>query len=157
MDIVSIGISAVIYCVLLYVIAKKVIKNELYDMTCPDGPDTKDMSQCKDGNGKLWARHKYVKTDNVGECIDKMSILNKNYNKPIMWRRCILMGFVASILVFSVTQQRLPSGFELLGSTILIFIVFYVATNYYRHHHDRFIEESVEEHLKYIKTRLKKK
>lgn len=126
------------------------VKRELLDMNCPDGPDTKDMSVCKDGNGKLWAKHRFTLNDTVKTSLAKISALNHSYNKAIIWRRYLILSFVATILLFLVALQRLPTGFELLGSMLIIFIVFYVAHNYYRYHHDRFIEESITRHLRHL-------
>lgn len=147
--------SVLIYGLVIFAIVTKGIQRELLDMNCPEGPDTKDKSVCKDGNGKLWAGHKFTKSDTPRTSLAKISTLNQNYGKAVIWRRCIILSFVATILIFLVTLKRLPSGFELLGSMLVIFMVFYVANGFYRYHHDSFIEEAITEHLKHLGRSLR--
>lgn len=148
--VVQLALSVLIYAFISVAIFQKAVKRELLDMNCPEGPDTKDPSVCRDGNGKLWANQKYTKQDTPQSSLAKISTLNQNYGKAIIWRRYLILSVVSSILLFLVTQQRLPSGFELLGAMLIIFIVFYVAHSFYRYHHDRFIEETITRHLRHL-------
>jgi hypothetical protein len=152
----QLGISALIYAIVGYAVFTMGVKREKLDMNCPDGPDTKDMSVCKDGNGKLWSRHRYTEGDTVKSSLAKISALNHSYNKAIIWRRYLTLSFISTLLLFLVSLQRLPTGFELLGSMLIIFIVFYVAHNFYRYHHDRFIEEAITRHLRHLAQEIKK-
>lgn len=154
MDTASIVSIAVIYPILFIGLARGAIKYELMDMNCPDGPNTVDKTSCKDGNGKLWANYRTSPGDSVSKSLDKISELNKNYGKNIIWRKCVVMGIFASMLIFLITQRRPPNGFELLGSSVVIFIICYMTTSYYRQHHDRFIEDALDDNIKYIRSKL---
>lgn len=154
---IQIAISIIIYGTVIFAVFHRAIKHELLDMTCPEGPDTKDKSVCKDGNGKLWANYRYSKSDSPKSSLEKLSNLSDSYSKVIIWRRYITLAFISSLLLFLITQQRIPSGFELLGAMVVIFTVFYVAHNYYSYHHDRFISEATESNLKHLKTYINKR
>lgn len=151
---VAVFASYLVYPALALWFYTKVVPSEFEDMRCPDGPDTTNKSLCKEGNGKLWAKYKHLNDDSVKSSLDKISELNKNYGKFIAWRRYLFSAVIASILIFFITQRTLPNGFELLGSSIVIFIVFYMLMNYYRVHHDKYIEDALEGNLKHINKKL---
>jgi hypothetical protein len=146
----EIVISALIYGVVIWAVWTKAVQREQLDMTCPEGPDTKDRSVCRDGNGKLWARYRHQPGESPRASLAKMRVLNRNWGKPIIWRRCFALAFSASILLCLVTQQRLPTGFELIGSMVVLFLVWYVSHSFFQVHHDQFIEEAIEQHLRAV-------
>lgn len=149
--------TAIIYLVVFVLIIKEVIKNELYDMNCPHGPNTPDKNVCRDGNGKLWSPHKYAPSDTLSSSIEKTGELVKNFSKAVIWRRTFVFSVMATILVFLTVHRRLPNGFELIGTILGIFTIFYLSNSYYKYHHDRFIEETAMEHLKFISSKVKRK
>ena len=143
----EIVISVLIYGAVVWAVWTKAIQRELLDMNCPEGPDTKDRSVCRDGNGKLWAHYRVKKDDSPRASLAKIRVLHHNYAKAVQWRRCFVLSFVATLFLFLVTQQRLPSGFELLGSMLVIFIAWYMAGSFYDFHHNRFMREAIDGHL----------
>lgn len=146
--------SVLIYIGIIWFIWHGAIERELLDLNCPDGPNTKDKNVCRDGNGKLWANYKYVPGESVKASLAKLKILNRNWGHPVIWRRCLIMAFMASLLVWIITHQKIPDGFELVGSMLAIFIVWYLAHSFFGFHHDRFIEDTISEHLQSLFSHL---
>lgn len=136
----------------LFSILKFAISREKSDLYCPEGPDTKDKSLCKDGNGKIYAKYKYSPDDKGKpiESLKKLSKLGNTHSVEIIWRRCIIIALISTLVLNIVTKGSLPNGPELLGGTIIIWTLLYVSFHYYRCHHQNLISEEMDKHIRNV-------
>lgn len=146
----------IIYAILFGVLIKIALPTENADLTCPNGPYTKNKNVCKHGNGKLVQVAKYKDQDDIKIVLKKMNMLIKNKHTQVYWRRSFILAVIVSFFANYVLTGSLPNGRNL----ILVFLVVYIAStsinSFYVHHNDKVFDEKIIQGLvrvnKLIKT-----
>ena len=132
-----------VYTILFGVLFKVVLTTEQADLTCPQGPYTKNKSVCKHGNGKLVQVAKYERKDDVSTTLKKMNMLIKNKHTQVYWRRSFILAVIVSFFGNYILSGSFPDGRNL----ILLFIVVYLASSslnsFYVHHNDKVFDEKI--------------
>ena len=132
-----------VYAILFGVLFKIALRTEHADLTCPQGPYTKNKSVCKHGNGKLVQVAKYESKDDVKTTLKKMNMLIKNKHTQVYWRRSFILAVTVSFLGNYILTGSFPDGRNL----ILLFLVVYLASSslnsFYVHHNDKVFDEKI--------------
>lgn len=148
-------ILSIIGLVILLYTLKTVSSWEWTDIKCPHGPDTKDRSLCKEGNGKNYNGSQPNKTDTTRILLDKINIAGTAVKKDVLWRKAFMYASIASILIFLLALRKFPELHELFLTTLLIMLVIYFGNNYYNYHHYSHIENNIKDTVNILKSRLK--
>lgn len=118
------------------------IRTESYDLTCPEGPNTVDMSVCREGNGKAYNDAIPQDSDDRYESRERIIRGARSITTHVRWR----MIFIAStILAGLITALILPAWNWRLLFLILIlsFVVMYGVSNFVDYHHYNYVRDYI--------------
>jgi len=139
--------------VLLLLLLRFALKNEWYDIKCPEGPDTKNMKKCAEGNGKNYHGSKPSEKDKTEVLLSKINIAATSIRKDIVWRKAVIYACLSSIFIFSVALQIIPTVSQLFLTCLMIMLVIYFGTNYFNHHHYAHVEKNIIDSVNILKER----
>lgn len=130
----AIGFAAILYAVSVVVRVEKV------DLTCPEGPYTKDRTVCGDGNGKSYGNTKPNVKDNNVEVIQKIKKLARSLREDICWRKAFIASFIMMVLIFLFVFRRIPEAIEMFGVMFVCMVTGWLFYSFYNSHHYKHIE-----------------
>lgn len=129
---------------------------EYYDLSCPEGPYTKNKKEkCGSGLGKQYFENLVSESDTFEDSIHKISNASKVNNDEVIWRRFYISSFFAALLGGSLAMKRVLDGFELVTLFFVIFFCAFFTNNFFRYHHYRNIEKCIDDNLKHIEKKIK--
>lgn len=76
-------------------------------------------------------------TDNINKILQKIRYASDYTSRFVTWRRTIVISFVVMLMIWGLVLRRMPTGWEVLISLILIFTVITAVDGFYKYHlHD---------------------
>lgn len=156
----------IIYALLLLGVYK-VLKAERRDLTCPkelkelrdaNGKSVfYDSNVCTEGKSKFYADGQGSPNDSVNTLLERIKFTNEWSGVIPKWRRCVVIAVIGGILIGLLQKEALPSGRELLVSTIVISILSYGLYSYYEYHYDKYPKEFIKTDIELIRSKLRLK
>lgn len=150
-------VDIIIYAIIIFLIFYAIIPTEKDDLTCPDGPNTKDKSLCREGNGKTYNGSRAFKTDNVSVLLGKITIAAKANTHDVMWRKSFLAGMVCVIFLYMFVHKHFPSGCDMVLTIFITAVIFYFCHILYQHHHYTHIQKNITEAVDMLKSHVRVK
>jgi hypothetical protein len=129
---------------------------ELADVTCPQGPNTKDRSLCREGNGKSYNGSAPKSKDTTASLLKKIDIAATAERRDVVWRRCYIIACACLILLFTLALGRWPSASEAVLTVLIIMTVSYFAHNFYNYHHNSHPEKNILDSTALLQERIRK-
>jgi hypothetical protein len=117
--------------------------------TIPNGVD------CDNRNGKVVKGTTPSLNDSTEVLLAKLEKIAHAHEEFVAWRISFMLAVVATLLVFYVCFQRLPSEVETMCSVLAIFSIIYFSFNFYNYHVWRYISQNTEDIADYLKTEFK--
>lgn len=125
-NVVGYIIIFIILCILLWWEGK--------DIGCPNSVKS-PSSECGFGKGAAYSQGLIEQGDSCSTLITKIEKSSNVLQFTIYWRRNLLVGFFATVLVWLFVMLRVPNVLEFLLTWLLIFLVAYFFANFYNFHH----------------------
>lgn len=100
---------------------------EQKDLFCPYENQTSAW-----GNGAAYAEGKPHSSDNFHTLLAKIRISSRYDEASVYWRRCIIFAVLLSFTLLICVLRRLPTGYELLASFVIIYLFTYLFLVYYQ-------------------------
>lgn len=144
-----------IYAILFGVLFKVALPTEKADLTCPNGPYTKNKSVCKHGNGKLVQVAKYKDEDDINTVLKKMNMLIKNKHTQVYWRRSFILSVVVSFFSNYILTGSFPDGRDFLLVFLVVYIISTSLNSFYVHHNDKVFDEKIVQGLTRVNKLVK--
>lgn len=133
----------VIYVLILGLFVGLALRTENADLTCPEGPYTKNKSVCRHGNGKLVQVAKYTEKDNISGITKKMNMLIKNKHTQVYWRRSFILAVVVGLFINYLTVGSFPDGRTFLITVLFVYMASSSLNSFYVHHNDKVFDEKI--------------
>lgn len=138
-------IYIVVGLIIIYIVYK-----ELQAFGCPMGFTTQD---CNNENGKSVKGTQPYPTDSTDTLYKKIILASKFMDRTVIWRGCILVGFVSALLIYFFLESRFPSELELVVTIFVIAALSYFAISFYRFHMISYLEKNTSEAIDLLKLR----
>jgi len=103
------------------------VQLEYKDLYCPH-----PKQKCKRGRGAVHEAGKIKDDDSYDEILRKIRISSRYDESSVYWRRTIIFTVIILYSVLIISQRRLPNGYEILSSFIVIYLLFFLFLNYYQ-------------------------
>lgn len=100
---------------------------EQKDLFCPY-----ENQKCELGNGAAYAEGKPNDKDNFHTLLAKIRISSRYDEASVYWRRCIIFSVLLSFTLLICVLRRLPDGYELLASFVIIYLFIFLFLVYYQ-------------------------
>ena len=100
---------------------------EYKDLFCPY-----ENQECKIGNGAAYIDGKPDKHDDYHTLLAKIRISSRYDEASVYWRRCIIFSVALTFTLLLIVLRRLPSGYEVLSSFIIIYLFIFLFLVYYQ-------------------------
>jgi len=131
-------------------------KTELADLTCPEGPNTKDRSLCREGNGKSYNGSAAEFKDKTSIMLKKIDIAATATRRDVVWRRSYIIACVSLVLIFMLVLKRFPSAPEAVLTVLIIMTSTYFTYNFYNYHHTKYPEQNILDSTALLRERIRK-
>lgn len=133
----------VIYLLIIGLFAGVALRTENADLTCPDGPYTKNKNVCKHGNGKLVQVANYKVKDNICDITKKMNMLIKNKHTQVYWRRSFILAVIVGLFINYLTVGSFPNGRTFLITVLFVYMASSSLNSFYVHHNDKVFDDKI--------------
>lgn len=143
--------TLIVYAIFTIILLQIAIPTEKSDLTCPNGPYTKNKKLCKDGNGKLLQVGKYQKTDNANTILNKMNKLIINKQSQVYWRRYFILSFILAIVSNYVITDKLPDAKTFIVLFMVLYLGFSNMNSFYVYHYDNKFDDKIVDGIKKVK------
>ena len=84
------------------------------------------------GNGAAYSEGNPSKHDDYHTLLAKIRISSRYDEASVYWRRCIIFSVLLSFTLLLVVLKRLPSGYEVLASFVIIYLFIFLFLVYYQ-------------------------
>jgi hypothetical protein len=141
----------VVGIIIIYILYK-----ELQAFGCSMGFTMQDsgfLRDCDNENGKSVKGTLPYPTDTTDTLYKKIILASKFMDRTVIWRVCILVGFVSAFLIYFFLQSRIPSELELVVSIFVFAALSYFAISFYRFHMISYLEKNTSEAVDILKLR----
>lgn len=128
------------------------IYKERQALGCKDIPDGSD---CKNNLGKAVIGTKSNFSDSDKKIFENIIFASEYANRDVVWRRAFLISCVSAIVIIWILYQRLPSEIEFTVIIIVITILMYSSSNFYKFHLIDHIQNNITESVNILKSRYK--
>ena len=137
-------------------LAVYVLKTEKKDLTCPQGPLTKDTSLCREGNGKTYHQAIPSVKDSTITLLKKIKIAALAGRKDVYWRRAFIVACLCTLFIYLTVIRCVPSVSDAVLMIFIITIFMYVTNSLYNYHHYGHIEGNIIQSIDILDERRKK-
>lgn len=127
---------------------------EMNDLTCPQGPNTKDKKLCGEGNGKSYNGSAPETKDKTSVLLKKINIAATAARRDVVWRRSYIIACACLILLFMLVLKRFPNAPETVLTVFIIMTVTYFTHSMYNYHHYAHSEKNILNSTELLMTRL---
>ena len=100
---------------------------EQKDLFCPY-----EGQSCQVGNGASYIEGKPNNHDNFHTLLAKIRISSRYDEASVYWRRSIIFSVLLSFTLLLCVLRRLPNGYELLASFVIIYLFIFLFLVYYQ-------------------------
>jgi len=133
----------------------KILNEEKKDLWCVK---TKNGYELKgDGWSKLYKSGEYEEKDTVSKLLDKCEWLSLFNERTVKWRRFLITAVIICIAVSVFIFEQELSINKYLIMILLIYIILFSLSNYYRFHFERYPEIYSRDNITQIRNKLKLK
>ncbi len=119
--------------IILSIITAIVLDVEIREMNCPH-PNALD-SECGFGKAGLYVASIPNDNDDIPTLLDKIDIASDVLTRTIYWRRSYILSIIITLALWIMLFRKMPNGYELLFSILLIMFILYFSCNFYSFHH----------------------
>jgi hypothetical protein len=119
---------------------------------CPNVPDGKD---CDNANGKAVKDTLATSSDSVDVILNKIKYASEYNERNVVWRRCIIYAFVATIIYAYLIYEGFPSEYHLFCGLFVIAGVFYFCHSFYKFHLSDHIKNNINNNINLLSSKIK--
>lgn len=124
-----------------------VLSTERKDLLCPDGPKTKDLSLCKEGNAKIYNSYKPRKGDSKTKLKSNVYNIQDELKNEVKWRRYVLIGIMIAVFYNFFMYDRIIHPKDLLIFVFIFVIVHKMFDDFYFYHHYKFVNRVIKNNM----------
>lgn len=137
------------------ILTRYALKSERADLFCGVGNMSYDPNKCGDGKGKTYAPARITPTDSTNVVLEKIKWLAKYKDRTIIWRRFLITGVLALIIIILLTPQLWNTKSANIYFTIIlgVFMASLFVNNYYAFHYDQFPAAFIDEGITHIRKK----
>ena len=117
---------------------------EYKDLFCPYG------GRGKYGKGAAYEKGKISEKDSYERILQKIRISCRYDEASVYWRRTIIFTVPLLFTVLILTQQRLPTAYEVMVSFFVIYLFTYLMLVYYQNNVSTYATKQVDEATKVL-------
>jgi cbb3-type cytochrome oxidase subunit 3 len=125
-------------------------KSERLDINCADNAQT----LCGPGKGRAYYNSRPDAADTIGVLVDKLNATGHYDSKVIHWRRPMMIGIIGMFTLALVGRGELDIARNIGISVIVVFLVAYGFSMFYRREVSKMAEAQMDAIAKIIKVKL---
>jgi len=149
-------VKLLVYSIIIVIFYKFLI-TEKTDITCPQGPNTKDKSVCREGNGKTYNGSQPSSNDKAAILLQKIDIAATAIRKDVVWRKSYIIACISAVFIFGLILKISPTISEVVLTIFIIGTIIYATHNLYNYHHTKHIEDNILASTNLLRSKLANK
>lgn len=107
-------------------------------ISIPDGKD------CDNANGKAIKGSKPHSHDKPHTICDKIDFASSYHDRFVKWRAIFLFSVIATLLLWFVLYQKLPSEWESVVSILILMLLAILAHGFYKFHLEDHVKKNIQ-------------
>lgn len=124
-----------------------VMSVERKDLLCPDGPKTKDLSLCKEGNSKIYHHYKPSKEDKKNKLKNNVFNIQEELRTEVKWRRYVFLAAAIAVFYYFFMYDKLIHPKDLVMFIIIFVIAHKMFDDFYFYHHYKFVHRTIKNNI----------
>lgn len=139
-----------VYCIFIVVLVYALYK-ERQALGCGNFFDGVD---CDNPNGKAVIGSMSYPTDSSNEILDKIDFAADYNSRFVKWRSFLLLSVISVIVMWFIIFRRLPSEWELVCGTMVVFIAANAYSSFYKFHLYAHVQKNIDNSTDILRSRV---
>ena len=124
-----------------------VLSTERKDLLCPDGPKTKDVSLCKEGNSRIYHSYKPKRGDSKAKLKSNVYNIQDELRQEVKWRRYVLLGIIIALFYNFFMYDRIIHPKDLLVFVFIFVVAHKMFDDFFFYHHYKFVNRVIKHNM----------